>query len=315
MSPPPAARGRTSTVTSRSSVPRTTRSVQPVARRERVERLVEGVDAARAAARRPPRSGRRARCRPPRRGSRPRRSGPARPSRSGRPTARRRRRATRGGAIATPRRTRPRALAAPQPLGARRRARSSAGIATIRPPSRRTAFRPSRRPSRSTSGPPPEPRGSGAVCSMQPAIVRPRGPADARGPRTRRTRASRAVRARRGSRARSRACRCCGAGARGLPRDRLDVAGLDRDGGEVEVGVDAGDRPVSRRPSAKVTVTSSPRRLWAFVRTRPGATTTPLPRPQPAAEADDGGADPLGGRADRLLKVGDGAQCCCPSCC
>src|SRR5205085_10267284 len=39
--------------------------------------------------------------------------------------------------------------------------------------------------------------------------------------------------------------------------------------------------PDSTRPSANVTDTSSPRRLCAFVTTRPAATTTPDPRPQP----------------------------------
>src|SRR3954454_5889358 len=39
--------------------------------------------------------------------------------------------------------------------------------------------------------------------------------------------------------------------------------------------------PTARRPSAKTTVTSSPRRLCAVVRTDPSAITTPDPRPQP----------------------------------
>src|SRR6266540_26811 len=40
-------------------------------------------------------------------------------------------------------------------------------------------------------------------------------------------------------------------------------------------------RPVAARPSAKTTVTSSPRRLWALVATRPSARTMPEPRPGP----------------------------------
>src|SRR5205085_8423281 len=39
--------------------------------------------------------------------------------------------------------------------------------------------------------------------------------------------------------------------------------------------------PVSCRPSANVTVTVAPRRLWALVTTSPGPTTTPAPRPNP----------------------------------
>src|SRR5205085_7589975 len=39
--------------------------------------------------------------------------------------------------------------------------------------------------------------------------------------------------------------------------------------------------PVAVRPSAKTTVTWSPRTLWAFVRTLPSAMTTPDPWPQP----------------------------------
>ena len=45
--------------------------------------------------------------------------------------------------------------------------------------------------------------------------------------------------------------------------------------------------PVAVRPPGKVTVTSSPRTLWAFVRTWPSAATTPEPRrrdPMPTTE-------------------------------
>src|SRR5690349_20673557 len=44
---------------------------------------------------------------------------------------------------------------------------------------------------------------------------------------------------------------------------------------------------MTRRPSAKVTVTSSPRRLWALVRTLPWPMTTPEPRvPRPIPTMD-----------------------------
>src|SRR5205807_3157873 len=48
--------------------------------------------------------------------------------------------------------------------------------------------------------------------------------------------------------------------------------------------------PVDDCPSLKVTVVSAPRRLWAFVSTRPSATTTPAPRPPPAPMRTTAGA-------------------------
>ena len=42
--------------------------------------------------------------------------------------------------------------------------------------------------------------------------------------------------------------------------------------------IEANAKYLRDNPSAKVTVTSSPRRLWAFVRTLPSAMTTPEPR-------------------------------------
>ncbi len=85
-----------------------------------------------------------------------------------------------------------------------------------------------------------------------------------------------------------------------LPFDGLDVAGVDA---RPRRGRGRGRRRprgrVSRRPSAKLTVTSSPRRLWAFVRTRPGATTTPLPRPQPRPKPTTAGPT----RSRRVLRL------------
>ena len=59
----------------------------------------------------------------------------------------------------------------------------------------------------------------------------------------------------------------------GAPRERRGAGRVDVDDGEVAVDVDPGERAARSRPSANVTVTSSPRMLWAFVRTRPSATT------------------------------------------
>ena len=155
------------------------------------------------------------------------------------------------GAIATPSRT---GRAPRRSTGARRaRARrSSAGIATIRPPSRRTAFSPSSRPSRSTSGPPPDPRGRGAVCSMQPAMRAAARAADARDPPRTRSPASRAARARRGSPSAITAVPMPAPRRGRVPLHGLDVAGVDCDRGEVQVRVDAATRPGSRRAAGQV---------------------------------------------------------------
>ena len=123
-------------------------------------------------------AGRRARCRPRPPGLPSSTARTSRPSRSGRPTALRRRRATRGGAIATPSRcgdgASPRASPRTRSFTA-----APAGTARIRPPSSRRLLTPSRFPSGSTSGPPDEPRGSGAVCSMAPRDAAPARAAEA----------------------------------------------------------------------------------------------------------------------------------------
>ena len=225
------------------------------------------------------------------------------PSRSGRPdgAAQAPRDARRRDRDAEARRAR---RLAPRERARRARARrASAGTARIRPPSRRTALRPSRRPSRSTSGPPPEPRGSGAVCSIAPAMRRPRGPRKLPAGGGDEARAWRAGRARRGWRARPPRVPMRGASAVGLPVDRLDVAGVDLDDGEVEVGVDARDAAASRGGRRRTsTVTSSPRRLCALVSTRPGADDHAAAAAPAAAEADDAGPTRSADRADRVLK-------------
>ena len=178
-------------------------------------------------------------------GCRPRRRAPAR---------RRARAGPRRGAAAAPRgaaRLRRRgARAAPRRGRARRRARAaraSAAIARISPPSTRTVLRPSSRPRASTSGPPEEPRGSGAVCSIAPAMRRPRGPRKLRAAEetkpgvTRRPRppglasASTACRSRRLAaspgpldRRRPRRCRPRARRGRGRASDPATLAGLRR---------------------------------------------------------------------------------------
>ena len=134
----------------------------------------------------------------------------------------------------------------------------------MNPPSRRTALRPSRRPAASTSGPPEEPRGSGAVCSIEPAMRRPRGPrkprpvADTRPNVVRRPRPPGLASANTGAPG-------AGALAARLPRDGGRVAGVDRDHGDVEVGVRAGD--AARR---RVAVSERDRHLVAAQHVRDG---------------------------------------------
>ena len=216
---------RTSTVTVALVGAAHDRELELRRRARRVERLVERVDpvelALPAATIRSPRS------RPARSAALPS-STPrtSRPSRSGRPTARRRRRATRGGAIATP--SRARCGASPRPSASTRsRSAASAGIARIRPPSTRTELMPSSRPSVSTSGPPEEPRGSGAVCSIaprDPAAARAAEAAGGRGDEAGRD--AQAAPARVGEREHRRG-RSRPARASSDQCDRLDLAGVD----------------------------------------------------------------------------------------
>jgi hypothetical protein len=202
----------------------------------------------------------------------------SRPSRSGSPTARRIRRATRGGATATPRRgeagASPRAM-----LEARSFTAAVAGTARISPPSSRRALRPRSRPCTSTSGPPEEPRGSGAECSMAPPMRRPRGPRKLRPSDETKPSVARSPRppglaspitgvpmpgASPGSQATA-----------GAPPVSTSSTARSRSGSA------AATSPLARRPSANTTVTCSRRRLWALVSTRPSPMTTPDPWPQP----------------------------------
>ena len=155
------------------------------------------------------------------------------------------RRATRGGASATP--SRGRSAASPRASSpTRRRRAASAGRARMKPPSRRTALSPSRLPPASTSGPPEEPRGSGAVCSIEPATRRPRGPrkprpvADTRPKVVRSPRPPGLASASTGAPARRRVA--------GLPGDGLRVAGVDGDDRHVEVGVRPRHAALGRPP-------------------------------------------------------------------
>ena len=301
-------------MTSRSSVPRSDAQLEPVARRGRVERLVEDVDPIE----RPPagatRSGRRARCRPRRRGcpsdDRAHENALAlgQPDRAAHAPRHARRRERDAQAHA------PRALAAPQALRPGRRAPRRRGSRRSAHPRAGSCSGPSSRPSGSTSGPPPEPRGSGAVCSMQPAIVRPRGPRISRpGGRDEPERgaqpATAAVRERDHRRADGRRSTTLGSQSTGSTSPVST-----RTAARSKSGSEPATVPVSRRPSAKLTVTSSPRRLWAFVRTRPGSDDHAAPAPPPRPKPTTAGPTRSAAERDGLLEVSDGAQCDAPLC-
>ena len=146
---------------------------------------------------------------------------------------------------ATP--SRGRAGASPRASASTRsRSAASAGTARIRPPSRRTALRPSSRPSRSTSGPPDEPRGSGAVCSIAPGDAAAARAAEAAAGRRTRSRAWRAGRARRGWRARRTGGADAGAAAGSSHATGSTSPVSTATHGEVAVGVDAGHACRSR---------------------------------------------------------------------
>ena len=149
----------------------------------------------------------------------------------------------RGEASATPSRGRSGA-APPASASVRRRRASSAGSARIRPPSRRIVFRPSSRPAASTSGPPEEPRGSGAVCSIEPPMRRPPGPRKERPVAETRPKVVRRPRPPGLARANTGVPTETPGGGIVLPGDRRGLAGVDGDRGDVEVGVGARDLPV-----------------------------------------------------------------------
>ena len=125
----------------------------------------------------------------------------------------------------------------------------------------------------STSGPPDEPRGSGAECSIEPAMRRPRGPRNER-PWRRPRRRRPAGRARPGRRARTRARRPRPRRVR-LPARRPAVAGVDLHDGDVEVGVGARDAAVQRPRRRARTATSSPRSTCALSARGPGRSRRP----------------------------------------
>ena len=88
------------------------------------------------------------------------------------------------------------------------------------------------------------------------------------------------------------------------PLDRLDLAGVDVDHRDVEIVVARPARGrLACRPSAKVTVTSSWRRLWAFVSTRPGPITHARTASPAPTEPDHLGTGPLHRGLDRGLDL------------
>ena len=106
-----------------------------------------------------------------------------------------------------------------------------------------------------------------------------------------------------------------GAEDRGADRKRIAVAPVERRRAPGSTSMTArspspskpATLPMTRRPSAKVTVTWSPRRLWALVRTLPGREDD-AGAARAAADPDDGWTGPLGDAADGGLKLFDGAH-------
>src|SRR3954447_2375912 len=211
------------------------------------------------------------------------------PSRSGSPTARRMRRATWAGASAIPSRR------GSSRVGSLRRSMAAlvSGTARMSPPSRRTALRPMTRPSASVRGPPEDPRGSGAECSMAPATRRPRGPRTLRSALVTKPRVARSprppgsARAMTGAPSPGASSASVTAGASPVSSSRIATL-LSRSAVKTTSSV--------RVPSASET-DGAPRRIaWATVATRPGATTTPdpadQPRPRPTTDGPTRSATP-----------------------
>src|SRR6185295_5176379 len=140
----------------------------------------------------------------------------------------------------------------------------------------RFVLRPTSRPSPSSRAPPDEPGAIGAVCSSEPAIFRPPGPRNARAtaetvPHVTRVPPPDVAAAPKTTAPVSTAPPSAQSSAFALPVST-----------EITARSPSQSTPASwprvERPSAKVTVTSSPRTLWALVRTFPSAMTTPEPR-------------------------------------
>ena len=257
-----------SSASNRSSMPRSgvPPAAAPAGRRARARRAPPGCRRPRRA-----RAGRRARAARPRRASAARRA-----------AARARRRAA---AARPPRR------GASSPT--RRCSAASAGSARISPPSRRTVLRPSRRPSGSTSGPPDEPRGSGAVCSIEPATRRPRGPRK-RAPGGGHEPERRAQPAPTGVGEREHRRAVPTGSPAGLPRDGRRVARLDGDDRDVEVRVRAGHAAVAASPSRERHRHLVAAQHVRVVSTRPGRDHDARAAAPAAAEPDHRRPDALG---------------------
>ena len=146
------------------------------------------------------------------------------------------------------------------PRGRPRAHRLVGGTARIRPPSRRTALSPSRCPPGSTSGPPEEPRGSGAVCSIEPPMRRPPGPRGLRPVAEIRPKVTRRPRPL-GSASASTGAPCASASTAPAPRHRGRVAGLHRHHREVDVG--AGRAASAVRVTENVTATAAAQHVRA----------------------------------------------------
>src|SRR5439155_1762194 len=137
---------------------------------------------------------------------------------------------------------------------------------------------------------PQDPGASGAVCSRLPPIRRPPGP------RNERSTALTVPKVTRGP----------PAGVAAAANTTEPIAGpspsahVSAGAPAVSIAITArspstsmpASRPAAERPSENVTVTSSPRTLWAFVRIWPSATTTPDLRSREPMPTTDGAIEP-----------------------
>ena len=151
-------------------------------------------------------------------------------------------------------------------------------------------------PSASTTGPPDDPGSSGAVCSIDPAMRRPRGPrndasvAETSPNVTRSPRPPGFATPKTGLRR---------APTPWLPHSTAGASPVSTSRTAMSPSASAAERLALAPSARRRTVTSwSPRqRLWAFVRTRPDATTTPDPadrdvRPRPPRSVRRAAATP-----------------------
>ena len=170
----------------------------------------------------------------------------------------------------------------------------------------RFVLSPTRAPSASSSGLPDEPGASGAVCSTEPEMRRPPGPRNARATDDTNPNDTR------GPPLGVAAAANTAEPIVALPSDQA-IAGAPVVSTSTTARSPSQSTPFtaprSVRPSANRTVTSAPRRLWALVRTRPSATTTPEPRRREPIPTTDGPTAPATAATDSWSSLSTDMGC------